>query len=180
MRKKNYNKKRHLELLKQKSMGINLEEYSSELGQYSCMLEAHLDWLGRERYLKLLEDFQKGKIQDFEFCFFFEEKGLGISDIANILESNLILLSSQYNHFSSLVSYIIDICKCYIEEADDRDEDSRDFSELVDQLNWEIKDQYFELIEGFLDESRNFLNFKKRYESLVKVAKELESNSIFL
>ena len=58
--------------------------------------------------------------------------------------------------------------------------DSRDFSELVDQLSWEIKDQYFELIEEFLDESSNFLNFKKKYESLVKVAKELESNSIFL
>ena len=36
---KNYNKKRHYELLK-KSMGINLQEYS-------CMLEAHLDWQGR-------------------------------------------------------------------------------------------------------------------------------------
>jgi hypothetical protein len=178
------------------------------------MLEAHLDWLGREGYLNLLENFQKGKIQDFEFCFAFEERGLGISDISNILKSNLILLSPQekYNHFSSLVSYTIDICKCYIENADDNDEDSktkkiefenligkiylqlqeilkkdqttfkdsRDFSELVDQLNWEIKDQYFELIEGFLDESRNFLNFKKRYESLVKLAKELESNSIFL
>jgi hypothetical protein len=34
MGNKNYNKKRHLELLKKKSMGINLEEYSSELGQY--------------------------------------------------------------------------------------------------------------------------------------------------
>ena len=57
---------------------------------------------------------------------------------------------------------------------------SIDFSELVDRLNWETKDQYFELIEGFLDESSNFLNVKKRYESIVKVAKELESNSIFL
>lgn len=57
---------------------------------------------------------------------------------------------------------------------------SMNFSELVDQLNWETKDQYFELIEGFLDESSNFLNFKKEYKSVVKVAKELESNSIFL
>ena len=68
MANKNYNKKRHYELLKKKSMGINLQEYSSELRQYSCMLEAHLDWQGREGYLKLLENFQKGKIQDFEFC----------------------------------------------------------------------------------------------------------------
>lgn len=92
---KNYNKKRHYELLKKKSMGINLQEYSSELGQYSCMLEAHLDWQGRESYLKLLENFQKGKIQDVKFCFAFEERGLLISDISDILKSNLILLSPQ-------------------------------------------------------------------------------------
>ena len=55
-------------------MGINLQEYSSELRQYSCMLEAHLDWQGREGYLKLLENFQKGKIQDFEFLFLMKDK----------------------------------------------------------------------------------------------------------
>lgn len=208
---KNYNKKRHYELLKKKSMGINLQEYSSELRQYSCMLEAHLDWQGREGYLKLLENFQKGKIQDSEFCFAFEERALLISDISDILKSNLILLSphKKSNHFSSFVSVTIDICKSYIENADDNDEDSKiefenlieeiylqiqeilkedrttfkdstDLSELVDQLSWETKDQYLELIEEFLDESSNFLNLKKKYESLVKVAKELESNSIFL
>lgn len=163
-------------------MGINLQEYSSELRQYSCILEAHLDWQGREGYLKLLENFQKGKIQDFEFCFAFEDRGLLISDISDILKSNLILLSphEKSNHFSSFVSVTIDICKSYIENADDNDEDSkiefenlieeilkedrttfkdsRDFSELVDQLSWETKNQYFELIEEFLDESSNFLN----------------------
>ena len=54
MGNQNYNKKRHYELLKKKLMNINLQEYSSELRQYSCMLEAHLDWQGREGYLKLL------------------------------------------------------------------------------------------------------------------------------
>ena len=59
-------------------------------------------------------------------------------------------------------------------------QNSKDFSKLVDQLNWETKDQYFDLIEEFLDESSNFLEFKERYQSILKVAKELESNSIFL
>lgn len=206
-----YNKKRHSKLLKKKSMGINLQEDSSELRQYSCMLEAHLDWQGREDYLKLLENFQKGKIEDFEFCFTFEERGLLISDLSDILESNLILLSphEKSNDFSSFVTLIVDTCKSYIENAENNDQDSKiefenlieeiylqiqeilkedrttfkdstNFSELVDQLNWETKDQYFELIEEFLDESSDFLNFKKKYKSLVKVAKELESNSIFL
>ena len=211
MIKKNYNKKRHYELLKKKLTGVNLQEYSSELRQYSCMLEANLDWQGREGYLKLLENFQKGKIQDFEFCFAFEDRGLLISNISDILESNLITLSlhEKSNDLASFISVTIDICKSYIENADENDEnsqiefenlieeiyleiqeilkedrttfkDSRDFSELLDQLNWETKDQYFELVEEFLDESSNFLKFKKKYESLLKVAKELESNSIFL
>lgn len=37
-----------------------------------------------------------------------------------------------------------------------------------------------ELIEEFLDESSNFLNLKERYQSIVRVGKELESNSISL
>jgi hypothetical protein len=211
MLNKNYNEKRHSELLKKKSMGINLQEYSSELGQYSCMLEAHLDWQGREGYLKLIENFQKGKIQDFEFCFAFEERGLLMTDILDILESNLILLSphEKSNHFSSFVSGTIDVCRSYIENAEDNDEDSkiefensieeiylqlqsivkdyrtnynvsRDFSQLVDQLNWENQDQYIELINEFLKGSSNFLNFKERYQSIVRVGKELESNSISL
>ena len=206
-----YNKKQHYQLLKRKLIDNNLQEYSPELGQYSCMLETHLDWENRQDYLKLLENFQRGEIQDFEFCFAFEERGLVISHTSDILQSNFILLSphEKSEHFSSFVSDIIDTCKIYIEEADENDEnseiefknvikeiylkmqeilkedpitfkDSTDFSELIAQLNWVTKEQYFELIEEFLDESSNFLNFKKKYASLVKVAKELESNSIFL
>ena len=57
---------------------------------------------------------------------------------------------------------------------------SRDLSQLVDQLNWENQDQYIELINEFLKSSSNFLNFKERYQSIVRVGKELESNSISL
>ena len=57
---------------------------------------------------------------------------------------------------------------------------SRDLSQLVDQLNWENQDQYIELINEFLNDSSNFLNFKERYQSIVRVGKELESNSISL
>lgn len=208
----NYNKKRHYELLKKKSLTRSSQEYSRELLRYSCMLEAHLDWQNREGYLKLLEQFQKEKIEDYKFCFAFEERGLLINDISDILKSHFILLSPQEkdNHFSSFVSLTIDICKNYIEEANENDKnskiefknwmkdiylqmqkilkedhqtsfkDSTSFSELVDQLNWEIKDQYIDLLEEFLDESNNFLNVKKKYHSIVAVTKELESNSISL
>jgi hypothetical protein len=50
--------------------------------------------------------------------------------------------------------------------------------ELIDQFNWENRELYIELIEKYLDDSSNFLNFKEIYHSIVEVAKELESNSI--
>lgn len=59
-------------------------------------------------------------------------------------------------------------------------QNDKNFSKLVDYLSWETKDHYFELIEEFLDESSNFLTFKKKSDSVLKVAKELESNSIVL
>ena len=55
---------------------------------------------------------------------------------------------------------------------------SSNFAELADELNWENKDYYIELIEAFLADSSNFLQIKERYESILKVAQELDSNSI--
>ena len=55
---------------------------------------------------------------------------------------------------------------------------STNLSQLVDQLNWENQDLYIELIDEFLNDSSNFLNFKERYKLIVEVAKELDSNSI--
>lgn len=55
---------------------------------------------------------------------------------------------------------------------------SSNFAELADQLNWENKDHYIELIEAFLADSSNFLQIKERYKSILKVAKKLDSNSI--
>jgi len=68
----------------------------------------------------------------------------------------------------------------YRKEQEEIEEDFIDFLKLVDQLNWEAKDEYFELIEEFLNESSNVLNFKEKYQSIVRVGKELESDSIFL
>ena len=88
----NYNKIEHLELLKKKSMIANSEDYKKLLS-YSTMTNNHLDWCIREHYLDLLENFRKGKIQTFEFCISFENTGKLTSDILDILESNLIILS---------------------------------------------------------------------------------------
>jgi hypothetical protein len=119
------------------------------------------------------------------------------------------LSDEKYNYFSTLMTIIFDICKGYAENAENNDvnshiefyfemkeiylqiqeilkedenslKDSKDFSKLLDQLNWEIKDQYINLMEEFLDGSSDFLEIKKKLESITNIAKTLESNSVFL
>ena len=51
-------------------------------------------------------------------------------------------------------------------------------------LNWEIRDQYLELLEDYMEEKSDILNFRiafcERYESIDKVAELLQSNRVFL
>ena len=189
-----------MELLKKK-------DHSLERLKYSCMVTNYLDWQGRQGYLELLEKFQKGTMEDYLFYFAMYERNLLIDDIRSRLESNLIVLPLKYNKdFSDKFDYLMDICTDYIDidfeyentmvERRDwvqkiyfqiqeilKDDDTttfKNFTELVDQLNWEIKDQYFMLIESFLDESINFLNLKKKSEAVIEIAKEFELNSIIL
>ena len=77
------------------------------------------------------------KIEDFEFCHAFEDRGLLISDISDILQSNLILLSphEKSDPFSSFVSLTFDICKSYLENANDNDEDSKiEFENWIEEI----------------------------------------------
>jgi hypothetical protein len=55
---------------------------------------------------------------------------------------------------------------------------------LLDHLNWEIRDQYLELLENYMEEKEDILNFRirfcERYESTEKVADLLKSNRVVL
>ena len=122
----NYNKIEHLELLKKKSVIANSED-SRKLLRYSTVTNGHLDWCIREHYLDLLENYQKGKIQTFEFCISFENTGKLTSDILDILESNLIILSPNEKSlgFSDLLEEVFDTCEVYLqEEPEFRDKNS--------------------------------------------------------
>ena len=70
----NYNKEKHLQLLKKKSGDISQDDKQKCLS-YSAFTNCRLDWCIRETYVELLEDFQKGKITSFEFCLAFENTG---------------------------------------------------------------------------------------------------------
>lgn len=121
----NYNKIEHLDLLKKKSVITNSEE-SRKLLRYSTMTNGYLDWCMSEHYLYLLENFRKGKIKTFEFCISFENTGKLTSDIIDILESNLIILSPNEKSldFSDLLEEVFDICEAYLQNAEFRDENS--------------------------------------------------------
>ena len=55
---------------------------------------------------------------------------------------------------------------------------------LIDHLNWEIRDQYLELLENYrekkIDSFKFRVEFSERYESIEKVADLLKSNRVLL
>jgi hypothetical protein len=106
------------------------------------MTNGHLDWCIREHYLDLLENFRKGKIKTFEFCITFEEIGKLTSDIIDILESNLIILSPNEKslRFSDLLEEVFASCRSYLEDAEFRDENSEvEFKNYVEELYCKIQ-----------------------------------------
>ena len=130
-------------------MGINSKKNSSELLKYSCMLYGHLDWEARENYLELLEDFRKEKITDLEFCVAFEKRGKLNSEVTDILESNLILLSPHEKSFgfSDLIEEIFDLCGMQLEDAEFHDKNSEiEFKNSIEKI-------YFQ-IQNYLNEER--------------------------
>ena len=63
------------------------------------MTNGHLDCWISEHYFDLLENFRKGKIQTFEVCRSFKNTDKLSSNILDILESNLIILSPNEKSF---------------------------------------------------------------------------------
>ena len=55
---------------------------------------------------------------------------------------------------------------------------------LIDQLHWETQDQYLNLLDQFVEEKINILDFytafRKRYESITDLADVLESKQVLL
>ena len=144
----NYNKIEHLELLKKKSVIANSED-SKKLLRYSTMTNGHLDWCIREHYLDLLENFRKGKIQTFEFCISFENTGKLTSDILDILESNLIILSPNEKSlgFADLLEEVFETCEGYLQDAEFHDKNSKvEFKNSIEEI--------YSQIQNYLNEER--------------------------
>lgn len=138
----NYNKFEYLELLKKKSIGEKLNsEESSKLLSYSIQTSGYLNWCIWKTYLDLLENFQKGKIETFDFCISSQNIGLLIDDITDILESNLIILSpnEKSSAFSDLLNEVLTACGDYLQDAD--------FNERVASVeDYEVKLKEHEIV----------------------------------
>jgi hypothetical protein len=110
-----YNKKRHLELLKKREEKSISSIESKELLNYSAVLDRQLDWETRDQYLQLLKEFIEGKIDIGEFLIAFEERGRLNGEVLDILESNLILLEPHEKSldFLDFIQQILQDCEIY-------------------------------------------------------------------
>ena len=103
-----YNKKRYLQLLNQRSIGDNSN--NDELSCYSCMLISQLDWEIRDQYLSLMENFLDGNISMPGFFAELRIKNYAIIDAVTFLEKNQILLSfdKKASKFGELLEDVTD------------------------------------------------------------------------
>ena len=116
----NYDKKTHLELLKDsedlKQQGKVLrDELQLKFLHYSAILVNHLNWEIRDQYLELLNKFIEKKIDILKFRIAFCERYESIEKVADLLKSNRVLLSPNENSldFGDLLSKIYDCCQAY-------------------------------------------------------------------
>ena len=122
----NYDKNRHLQLLKNES-----QENSMELLQYSAFIEGHLDWETKDQYLELVEQFVKEEICISDFLSQFLERCLLNSDAVDFLELNLILLEPNEKSlgFSDFLNDIENICHDFDGDEENAENEFRSFIE---------------------------------------------------
>ena len=103
-----YNKKRYLQLLDQRSIGDNSN--NDELLRYSCMLTNQLDWEIRDQYLSLMERSLNGNICMSEFLAELSIKNYAIIDAVVFLEKHRILLSfdKKVSKFGEFIEDVTD------------------------------------------------------------------------
>lgn len=102
-----------------------------------------------------MEDFQKGKINTFEFCLAFKSTGKLTSDIIDIFESNFIILSPDEKalDFSNLIEEVFDLCQNYFQDLEflDANPNPEEFEKSKIEFNNSLKKTYLK-IQKFLNE----------------------------
>lgn len=144
----NYQKERHLELLKRseelKSLSIDASEEAIELSRYLALLQEQLNWKTRKHFLPLQEKFLKNKITIGEFCQAFSERDVLNGEAAGMLESNFILLSLHKRSldFSKLTDKILEACYGYDPDPESLEiweREKKEFRDLVQIIYLQIQ-----------------------------------------
>ena len=155
-----YNKKKHLKLLKSlhksekprkilsdeeflKLLESRPDENFFELEAYSAMIISHLHWENREHYFELIEKLLNGPINFLEL----RKKHRAIDDAEERLEADLILLepNEKSKGFGELIDDLISLFDRYCPDPSLRE--SHEFSEeelkkLIQKILIEMKDRY--------------------------------------
>jgi len=122
MSKFNYNKQRHLELLKKSKEKVLTSTEKLELDEYSGCLDQCLDWETKDQYLELLEKLISGKISSFNFYLQFLKRNNLNCKVFHSLIDNFFLLSphKKSEEFANFIAEIMEVCMSYSEvfEAD--------------------------------------------------------------
>ena len=144
----NYQKDRHLELLKRseelKLLSIEESQEALELSRYSALLQEQLNWETRDHFLRLQEKYLKNKITIGEFCQAFSKRDLLNSEAADMLESNFIFLSPHKKSldFSKLTDKILNACYGYDpdpESLEIYEREKNEFRDLVQTIYLQIQ-----------------------------------------
>ena len=157
-----YNKNKHLKLLKSWPKVKNSKKYTSEeeflnfldstpdteedfweLNSYSAMLICHLHWENREQYFELIEKLLNGTINFLPL----RKKHRAINNAGEMLEADLILLESnpKCQGFDSLIDELVSLFDRFCPDPNSRE--SHEFSEeklkeLIQKIFIQMKDRY--------------------------------------
>lgn len=162
----NYNKREYLALLKKQSINgkLNSEDFDRIL-DYGIIATNYFNWCIREHYLDLLENFQKGKMETFDFCRCFDNTNKIVDNFTDVLESNLIVLSPNDKSlvFADLLEEIFDECEAYLQTADfdSRLYMSKDYNIEVKKHEKQLKEIEVELKKSVRETYLKIQNFLK-------------------
>ena len=110
MSKFNYNKQRHIELLKLKysQEKVLTSTEKSELNEYSSLLDNTLDWETKEQYIDLLEKLISRQINSFKFYIKFKERNDSNGEVFDSLKANFIseIMDFCYSYSEVFESYV--------------------------------------------------------------------------
>ena len=139
----NYDRKRYIQLLNEQKEKVRCDE----LKFYLLVLVLQLNWETKEQYLTLLEKYTKNKLKVYNFEESFKKLYFSVEEIAELLESNRIILSPHKKSFD--FELLLDKIHNYLNRYAPDPEESYEVGK--DEFDAAIKKIYLDM-QNLLDE----------------------------